>query len=125
WATQLLAAFDMPPPTAGNAVTFHADGDASWRALLELMRGADRTLDVCTFLLGDDEIGAAVVTELERAAARGVRVRLLLDAIGSFKTSRARLRSLGRSGVAVQWFMPLLHNPLRGRTNLRNHRKLV
>jgi cardiolipin synthase len=27
--------------------------------------------------------------------------------------------------VAVQWFMPLLHNPLRGRTNLRNHRKLV
>ncbi len=125
WATQLLVAFEMPPPTAGNRVAFQEDGQASWRALLALFRDAERTLDVCTFLLGDDETGATVVRELERTAARGVRVRLLLDAFGSFRTSRSGLRTLRRAGVTVQWFMPLLHNPLRGRTNLRNHRKLV
>jgi cardiolipin synthase len=54
-----------------------------------------------------------------------VRVRLLLDAFGSLRTSRSRLQRLRAAGGAVHWFMPLLHNPLRGRTNLRNHRKLV
>lgn len=125
WATQLLAAFDLPPPTAGSAVTFQADGGQSWQALLELLREAGESIAVCTFVLGDDEIGMAVSTELERAAARGVRVRLLLDAIGSRRTPRRRLRALRRCGVEVQWFMPLLHNPLRGRANLRNHRKLA
>src|SRR5690606_1048693 len=65
WATQLLVAFEMPPPTSGNRVVFQEDGQASWRALLALFRDAERTLDVCTFLLGEDETGATVVRELE------------------------------------------------------------
>ena len=125
WATQLLASFALPPPARNREIAFHADGTQSWRALLDLIRGAKRTLDLCTFVLGHDEIGETILSELSRAAGRGVRVRLLLDAIGSLGTSRARLRSLRRAGVAVRWFMPLLHNPLRGRTNLRNHRKLT
>jgi cardiolipin synthase len=125
WATQLLAAFEMPPPTAGSVVTFQADGGQSWRALLDLLHGAEESIAVCTYLLGDDEIGVAVLAELERAAARGVRVRLLLDAVGSLRTARSGLRKLRRRGAEVQRFMPLMHNPLRGRTNLRNHRKLA
>jgi len=54
-----------------------------------------------------------------------VRVRLLLDAFGSLRSPRRQLQSLRMAGGEVRWFMPLLHNPLRGRTNLRNHRKLA
>ena len=35
------------------------------------------------------------------------------------------LRQLSRQGVQVRRFMPMLHNPMRGRTNLRNHRKMA
>jgi len=35
------------------------------------------------------------------------------------------LAQLRRQGVKVSAFTPLLHNPLRGKTNLRNHRKLA
>jgi cardiolipin synthase len=125
WATQVLASFDLPPAAVNRAVVFHADGIQSWRALLEVLRGAKHSIDLCTFILGHDETGTAVMTELSRAAGRGVRVRLLLDAIGSVGASRSGLRAPRAGGVTVQWFMPLLHNPLRGRTNLRNHRKVI
>jgi cardiolipin synthase len=125
WATSLLASLALPPPSPNRSIAFHADGSESWQSLLKLLREARRSIDLCTFVLGRDEIGAAVMEELSSAAERGVRVRLLLDAIGCFWTSRSGLRRLRRAGVAVHWFMPLLHNPLRGRTNLRNHRKLT
>jgi cardiolipin synthase len=125
WATSLLASFALPAPTGNAEIVFHADGARSWQALLELLRGARRSIDLCTFVLGRDAVGNALLDELAGAASRGVRVRLLLDAFGSLRSSRSRLRVLRDAGVAVSWFMPLLHNPLRGRTNLRNHRKLA
>jgi cardiolipin synthase A/B len=76
-------------------------------------------------VLGHDALGDRVVSLLEARAGAGVRVRLLLDAFGSWRTSRAYVRRLRAAGAQVQWFMPLLHNPLRGRVNLRNHRKLA
>jgi cardiolipin synthase len=125
WATSLLASLGMSSPTANEAIDFHADGRQSFDAQMSLMRDARHTIELCTFVLGRDEVGAAIIDELARAAARGVRVRLLLDAFGSLASPRRRLRELRRAGVQVRWFMPLLHNPLRGRTNLRNHRKLT
>ena len=125
WATSLLASFALPPPAVNASIVFHPDGTTSWHSLLDLVRGARRSIDLCTYVLGRDEIGEAIVDELTRAAGRGVRVRLLLDAFGSLRASRSRLTGLRTAGGAVKWFMPLLRNQLRGRTNLRNHRKLA
>ena len=90
-----------------------------------MIRGARHSVDLCTFVLGRDEIGDTIVSELLQASMRGVHVRLLLDAIGSLRASRSHLGALRDAGAEVRWFMPLLHNPLRGRTNLRNHRKIT
>ena len=125
WATSLLASFGMPAPTGNDAIEFHAGGRQSLASLLALAGTARHTLEVGTFLLGRDEVGKTLIDELVRAAGKGVRVRLLLDAFGSLRAPRDRLRELRRAGAEVRWFMPLLHNPLRGRTNLRNHRKLA
>ena len=125
WATSLLASFGMPAPTGNDAIEFHAGGRQSLASLLALAGTARHTLEVGTFLLGRDEVGKTLIDELVRAAGKGVRVRLLLDAFGSLRAPRDRLRELRRAGAEVRWFMPLLHNPLRGRTTLRNHRKLA
>jgi len=58
------------------------------RALL--MRAAQRTLDVQYYIWHDDTTGALLVQELLAAAGRGVRVRLLLDDVGT-------------SGLDAQW----------------------
>ncbi len=125
WAVDLLAAMDVAGPTPNTSIVFHEDGRDARDTLLAMIDGASARIDACTFILGNDEIGRSLIDALSRAARRGVTVRLLLDAIGSLKAPRVPLRDLRTAGAQVRWFMPLLHNPLRGRINLRNHRKLV
>ena len=125
WAGSLLAAMGVPAPTRNGAILFHEDGPESQRALLGLICAARQRIDLCTFILGADTSGNALAAALMLRARDGLHVRVLLDAIGSLNASRAQLSALREAGVSVRWFMPLLHNPLRGRSNLRNHRKLV
>jgi len=125
WATRLLAGMELPPAVGNSQAHFYDGGAASLEALIGLIDSAEHTLELGTFLYGNDAVGAAVTAALVRAVQRGVTTRLLLDAMGSLKTPRRQLRQWGRAGVRVRRFMPLWHNPLRGRTNLRNHRKVA
>ncbi|MCM2346550.1 MAG: phospholipase D-like domain-containing protein [Acidovorax soli] len=125
WATRLLAGMDLAPAVRNARVQFHDDGPEALQALLALIDSAQHSLDMCTFVFGHDAVGERVAQALARCAQRGVATRLLLDAVGSWRTPAAVLRQLRRQGVQVRRFMPLLHNPMRGRTNLRNHRKMA
>lgn len=125
WATQLLACMELPAAVRNESIMWHADGTMALQGLMRTIDNATRSLDVCTFVFANDAIGNQVALALLRAAQRKVVVRLLVDAVGSLYASAATLRGLEDSGVQVQRFMPLFHNPMHGRTNLRNHRKLV
>ena len=125
WATRLLAGMELTPAVFNAHVTFHEGGSASLQALIGLIDSAEHTLELCTFLYRNDEAGRSVVAALERCVQRGVTTRLLLDAVGSFKTPPTQMRRWMRAGIRVRRFMPLWRNPLRGRTNLRNHRKVA
>jgi cardiolipin synthase len=125
WPAQVAAALGQPPPTSYRALRLHADGSQALRALLEVIDGAQHTLELCTFLIARDAVGTAVSAHLAARARAGVRVRLLLDGVGRMLRRRPDLAQLRQAGVRVLLFVPALHRPLKGRTNLRNHRKLV
>jgi len=59
------------------------DGEASLVLRLHLIRSARRTVELQSFILGDDQSGRLVLAELVAAARRGVRVRVLLDQLFS------------------------------------------
>ena len=123
--TRLLTSAGLPPPRQGNTVIWHRDGEAAWNELIAIVDGSTRTLDVLLFLLRDDVRSKHFMESLAARARAGVQVRLLIDGIGSLFLARSSLHRLRKAGVKTAWFIPLLHRPLRGRTNLRNHRKLV
>ena len=125
WATRLLAALNVAGPVPAPAVAFQDDGAESLAALCALIDSAQRTLDICTYLLACDVVGRAIAQKLAERARAGVRVRLLVDAIGSWRAPRAHDDLLLPAGVQRRAFMPLLLNPRRGHTNLRNHRKFA
>lgn len=125
WALQLLACMDLAAPVHNRAIVFHRQGTEALSSLMGAIERSSRTLDVGTFVFGHDEVGQRVTAALLRAVQRGVAVRLLVDAVGSLKMPRSLLRELRAGGVDVQRFMPLWTSPIQGRTNLRNHRKLL
>jgi cardiolipin synthase len=123
WPRQLAAAMGQPPVASYEKLRIHADGAQALRALWELIDGAERELDLCSFILARDAIGKALVARLIGKARAGVKVRLLLDAFGRVMGGWPDLRALEAAGAHVT--VPLLHWPPKGRFNMRNHRKLV
>jgi len=122
---RVLRTEGVPGVRAGNALRLLGTGEEAYAALLSAIGAATRWIDLTVFILGNDEVGHSIVSALAARAKAGVRVRLLLDAVGSRPIlSRAR-RELGSASGQVRSFMPLIHAPVRGRSNLRSHRKIA
>ena len=122
---QLAGAMGLAGPVGYRQLAVHGDGHEALRALLSVMHGAVRTLDLCTFLIGRDALGDEVMAMLVSRAQAGVRVRLLIDGIGMYFAGRPNLKQLEAAGVQVTLFVSPWRSALPGRTNLRNHRKMV
>jgi cardiolipin synthase len=86
---------------------------------------ARHSIDLCTFHFGRDAVGEAIARRLMQRAQEGIAVRLLIDGIGAYLGRRPNVERMTASGMQVALFVPPLRSALRGRTNLRNHRKLV
>jgi cardiolipin synthase len=124
WAEDLIESFGLPP-AAPSRVTFHRDGAESHAGLISILQGANRRLDICTYILGDDSLGREVLDLMMAGARRGVRVRFLIDGVGALQLPRPRLRELQGAGVETAIFSPLLARKTPGPRNLRDHRKLA
>lgn len=122
------------PGLSGFRLVF--SGETAYNLRLALARQAVRALDVQLYALADDDTGRGFLRALRDAAARGVRVRLLVDDVHA--PGDALLAGLAaHPGVQVRMFNPL---PLRGaplgwrlavgafdfpRLNRRMHNKLL
>jgi cardiolipin synthase A/B len=104
---------------------FHANGAEARIALCEVIDAATATLDVCTFLVSDDKLGRSVVERLVQRAREGVRVRLMVDAIGMWLAHPPELQELRRAGAEIAVFNPIASLRRKIPRNLRNHRKMV
>jgi len=125
WVLQTLHALGQPSPAPYRELQIHVDGSQALRSLWHHLEQAQESVDICTFILGRGPIGQRVIDLLSAKARAGVRVRLLLDGMGSLMAGRPDLQPLRAAGAAVVLFVPPLHSPLKGRTNLRNHRKML
>ena len=116
-------------PTGGNSALLAADSNAAIDAMVEDIDAADSSVHLCAYIWLADQNGCKIKDACIRAARRGVAVRTLADALGSRQFIRsAHWRDLADSGVEVRVALPV-GNPLwtwiRGRVDLRNHRKLL
>lgn len=113
------------PPVGGNTVRLLTTGEQAYAEFERQIRGARQTIHLTTFILGRDDTGRRIVELLAQRARAGVKVRLLLDAVGCMMSSRGFVDPLRKAGGEVQRFMPVLMLQWRGSANLRNHRKIA
>jgi cardiolipin synthase A/B len=125
WARQLAESMGQAPVASYRELRVHADGSQALQSLWEVIDSAESELVLCTFIIGRDPMGKALIKRLIDKANAGIRVRLLLDGVGRMMGGRPDLRRLKAAGVQVTLFAPILHLSLKNRANLRNHRKMV
>jgi cardiolipin synthase len=110
---------------SADRVEWLDEGTLAYEAFLREILAAKRSIRIVTFVVGDDATGCSLLEALAKRAAEGIEVRLLLDDLLRFHAPRRLIAKLVAAGGRVERFMPLLHVPLRGRANLRNHRKIA
>lgn len=125
WPRQLAASMGQPPVASYRNLRIHADGKQALQSLWELIDGAERELVLCTFIVGRDAIGKALIERLIGKARGGVRIRLLIDGVGRMMGGGVNLHQLKAAGAQVALYGPILHVPFKSRANLRNHRKML
>ena len=108
-----------------NRVEQLHDGGEAFAALISALQGARRYIHLSYYIFADDRIGHAIADILVRKARAGVEVRLLYDAIGSWKLSERFVRRLRGAGIEVRAYAPLRFPWFSPRANRRNHSKIA
>ncbi len=110
------------PLVAGNSIGLLLDAEANYAAWLDAIRAARTTVYFENYIIRPDEVGLRFRDALIERANRGVKVRVLLDWLGSLGTPRRFWKPLLEAGGRVRW-----HNPPRLDSPLgwlsRDHRK--
>lgn len=113
-----------PPPFDANAqgqsLRFYPAGKDRRKALLDMVRSAEKTLDVCFYIFAQDEVSTELRDALCDAAQRGVDVTLIIDRFGSSATDEF-LKPLTSCGGRYYCFSPRWTM----RYLIRNHQKMV
>ena len=113
------------PLTTGNKITPLINGDEAFPAMIAAIDSAKKSISLCSYIFDNDPSGRDFVAALQRAVARGVPVRVLVDAAGTRYSWPPINWKLAQAGIAHSKFLPAsLFTPWRVATiNLRNHRK--
>jgi cardiolipin synthase len=90
-------------------------------AMLAAIEAARESICLETYIYSADRLGEQFREALIRACRRGVSVRVIYDALGSFGLPGAFFDPLRAAGGAVRQFNPLSFN----RLGIRDHRKLL
>ncbi|MCP3103646.1 phosphatidylserine/phosphatidylglycerophosphate/cardiolipin synthase family protein [Myxococcus sp. K15C18031901] len=129
-AARVLRFAGCTPSLEGHGVDFELDNALAREAVVAAIDAARATIHWQCYIVEDDPVTARITDAMKRAAARGVRVRFLADALysghDSFGDLNPALVSLARApGVDVRAIAPLIGGPSLAELKQRNHRKLV
>ncbi|MEP7273382.1 MAG: cardiolipin synthase [Acidobacteriota bacterium] len=101
-----------------------ANGEVFYEAELAAIKAARHTINLEAYIFEKGEVGRRFVEALTERARAGVRVSVVLDAIGSFAVRESFFKELREAGGNVTWYHPFRWYTLP-RMNNRTHRELI
>ncbi|MDE7426378.1 MAG: cardiolipin synthase [Muribaculaceae bacterium] len=107
-----------------NSVKIFTDGAEKLESLLADLRSATTSINLQYYIIADDETGRKVAQVLKERAAAGVKVRVIYDHVGSFRTRSRFFKDLRKAGVEAYPFFKVSFPQLGTKINWRNHRKI-
>ena len=112
------------PATEGNRVDPLRNGVRIFPPMLEAIAGAQESVDLLTYIYWTGRPAEAFAAALAERARAGLRVRVLVDALGGARMERALTEQMRDAGAHVEFFRPpWLRSPFAH--NHRTHRKVL
>lgn len=103
--------------TLNNRIKLLLNGSETFRALKDALTKAEHCINLEYFSFHDDETGNALKDILAERSRKGVKVRMIIDAVGSWRLNRKFIRGIEASGIEFRMFRPFSFH--------RDHRKII
>ena len=108
----------------GHQVELLLSGDPFFSAVIKVIDEAKRYIHFQTYIIDEDNTGRRIADALVRAAGRGVRIYMLLDAFGTKYLTKEFIDTIENSGILFRFFSPVFIT--KGfQLSLRLHHKVV
>ncbi len=120
---RILEALTDAQVTRHSSIEVFTNGENYYEAELAAMRRAEHNINIEAYIFQKGRVADEFVEVLTERARAGVRVNLVLDAIGSFATWNSYFKDLLAAGGRVCWYHPFRWYTLP-RINNRTHREL-
>ncbi len=122
----LLEKNGIPPATNGNTIKIITSDSEAYEEMIKQIKEAKNAIDICTYVFKLDQTTKVLLEELTKKAKEGIKVRLLIDLVGSLGAflNQKKFKELKKAGAQVAFFAPVLKRPFQNYINLRNHRKI-
>jgi cardiolipin synthase len=121
---RVLEAMGQTHVEHGNRVDIYTNGDRFYPAMLDAIAQARESINMECYIFKRGAIGDRFVEALSERARAGVRVTIIMDAIGSFGAIRKLSKPLTAAGARVGKYQPFTWYRL-SRLNNRTHRELL
>jgi cardiolipin synthase A/B len=105
-----------------NRVDIFNNGDQFYPPMIEAINQANRSVTIEAYIYWKGHIGMMFAQALAARARSGVKVKILLDSVGSSTIGKEILDTLISGGCQVAWFNPIKWYTI-SRFNNRTHRK--
>src|SRR6476660_2843618 len=116
-------------PVGGNCATLLPDSNATIESMVADIDSSQDHVHLIFYIWLPDNNGLKVVEARKRAVTRKVICRVMVDGLGSrIMIESPHWKAMQAAGVQVATALPIgnpLLRPLRGRIDLRNHRKIL
>jgi cardiolipin synthase A/B len=122
--TRMLAVLAEAEPYPDTAIEVLTNGDQFYEAELDAIRAAKNHVCLEAYIFQKGEIASRFIKALTERARAGVKIRIVLDGVGSLNTWRRTFRELIAAGGEVHWYLPFRWYNLT-RYNNRTHRELL
>ncbi|MEK7859145.1 MAG: phospholipase D-like domain-containing protein [Elusimicrobiota bacterium] len=109
----------------GNKLTLLPTGGEAYRSMWDAIEGAKETVHLETYIFSSDKTGQEFARRLEAQARKGVRVRVIFDAVGSLDIDQVFLTRMRNAGVQLLEYHPVAPWRPRWTWTRRDHRKLL
>ncbi len=119
----LLRRIDGAPFFGGNEVEVYFEGRSAFGAMRDAVRAAQQEILLESYIFKDDSTGRQFLGEIQAAADRGIKVRVLADAVGSYETKAEFWQEMESHGIEFFLFHPLFKSMWY--QPFRDHRKIL
>jgi cardiolipin synthase A/B len=107
-----------------TALEVFTNGDSFYQAELGAIRAAQKSINLEAYIFQSGDIAHQFVDALTQKAQAGVKVNVVLDALGSVGTPESYFKGLRDAGGKVAWYNSASFSRLP-RFNNRSHREVI